>query len=156
MGKWIVVLVLAGALAAVPAATAASTAPGIDVTFVKHVVDPAAFVFAGTTGGAAKGALESRLVDCADCAGAVWTFTFDWIVTADASEKSFLARTTGTFDTTTGAVVLDGLVCSGWHAGDRVHEQGRLVDPGTLTFAGHIVIQPGSAGSGGDLGVDCP
>jgi hypothetical protein len=45
-------------------------------------------------------------------------------VTAKARHKSFVARTTGTFDTTTGLVVMDGRVTDGWHEGASVHEEG--------------------------------
>jgi hypothetical protein len=31
-------------------------------------------------------------------------------------------------------------VIVGWHRGSAVHEEGRLVDPATFTFAGRIEI----------------
>jgi hypothetical protein len=86
----------------------------------------------------------------------VWTFTFDWLVTADQAAKSFLAHTSGTFDTSSGNVILGGLVCSGWHAGARVHEEGKLVDPATLSFAGDIHILPGSSADATASTVVCP
>ena len=64
-------------------------------------------------------------------------------MTADLGPKSFVARTTGTFDTITGRVVMDGVVTSGWHAGAPVHEEGQLIDSATFTFAGTIEIRPG-------------
>jgi hypothetical protein len=53
-------------------------------------------------------------------------------------------------------VILDGLVCSGWHAGARVHEEGKLVDPATLSFAGDIHILPGSSADATASTVVCP
>jgi hypothetical protein len=115
------------------------------VTFEKHVVDPVNFVFQGTTGGSANGALESRLVSLT-VDGAIYHITFDWIVSAKKKHKSFVARTTGTWDTTTGRVVMDGEVTDGWHEGAPVHEEGQLIDPATLTFAGEIQILKGCGG----------
>jgi hypothetical protein len=146
MRRWILftaaVMAVAAIVGTTTTATAAAPSNGIVVTFDKHVVDPSAMVFSGTTGGAVKGSLESRLVSCEACTGDLWTFTFDWMVTADASAKSFVSRTTGTFDLTTGAVVMDGVITTGWHAGAAVHEQGLLIEPSTLEFAGTIAIHP--------------
>lgn len=138
------VLLLAVASAVLAVGTAAAQAERsrpIVVTFEKHLVDPANLVFAGTTGGQVKGTLESRMVPGSlTIDGPIWRFAFDWIVTAKARHKSFVARTTGTFDTTTGLVVMDGSVTEGWREGSRVHEEGRLIDPATFTFAGEIQI----------------
>jgi hypothetical protein len=124
---------------AAPARTAC-TKP-IVVTFEKHVVDPVNLVFEGTTGGAAKGTLESRVVPGSlTIDGPIWHFVFEWTVSANATHKSFVARTTGTLDTTTGLVVMDGEVTEGWHKGATVHEEGQLIDPATYTFAGRIEI----------------
>ena len=131
-------------MTAASSATAGASGGGLPVTFEKQVVDPVALTFAGTAGGAAQGALQSRFVPGSlSIAGAIWTFSFDWIVTADHGPKSFVARTTGTFDTITGRVVMDGVVTSGWHAGAPVHEEGQLIDSATFTFAGTIEIRPG-------------
>jgi hypothetical protein len=142
--RGIICLAAVVAAAVASAATNAGAANGIVVSFEKRLVDPNALVFAGTTGGAAKGTIESRFVPGSlTVDGAIWHFSFDWIVTADASAKSFVARTTGTFDTVSGAVVMDGRVTSGWHDGAAVHEEGRLVDPATFAFVGTIAIHPG-------------
>lgn len=142
--KRLTILVLALASVAVAVGVAQAQAhrskpKPIVVTFEKHVVDPVNFVFQGTTGGKAKGTLESRLVSLT-VDGPIYHVTFDWIVTAKAKHKSFVARTTGTWDTTTGRVVMDGEVTRGWHRGAPVHEEGQLIDPATLTFAGEIQI----------------
>lgn len=142
--KMVLLLAIASAVLAVgtPAAQADRSKP-IVVTFEKHLVDPANLVFAGTTGGKAKGDLVSRMVPGSlSIDGTIWHFAFEWTVTAKARHKSFVARTSGTFDTTTGRVVMDGSVIDGWHEGAPVHEQGQLIDPATFTFAGELAINP--------------
>jgi hypothetical protein len=142
--KKLTVLLLA--VASVSLAGGAATADAkrskpIVVTFEKHLVDPVNLVFHGTTGGRAKGTLESRMVPGSlTIEGPIWHFAFDWIVDAKARHKSFVARTTGTFDTETALVVMDGVVTDGWHEGAPVHEEGQLLDPATFTFAGELQI----------------
>ena len=151
MKKWslraaLVLLVASSAVVASASASAARTdgSKPIVVTFQKHLVDPANLVFQGTTGGRVKGDLVSNMLPGSlTIDGAIWHFTFDWIVTANSKHKSFIARTTGDFDTSTGSVVMDGSVIQGWHLGAPVHEEGLLIDPATFTFAGVIVISPG-------------
>jgi hypothetical protein len=149
------VLVLAAAVAAVAttgAATAGASerAPGIPITFQKHLVDPENVVFQGSTGGAVSGTLESRLVPgTLTIDGDLWTFEFDWVITADVPAKSCVMHAAGTMiGTNAGSpVVMDGVVTSGWHAGAALHMQGTLVDPSTFTIAGTLTIQPGSSAS---------
>jgi hypothetical protein len=142
--KRFTVLLFAVASVTVAAGAATAQAEGskpLVVTFEKHVVDPENLVFQGTTGGRAKGTLESRMVPGSlTIVGPIWHFTFDWIVTATARHKSFIARTTGTFDTGSGRVVMDGHVIDGWREGAAVHEEGQLIDPATFTFAGELQI----------------
>ena len=85
-------LIAALVAAALASSAAASNAP-LNVTFDKHVVDPTAFVFQGTTGGDVPGALTSKLVSIEASTGPILHLTFDWIVSAGA--KSFTARTWG-------------------------------------------------------------
>ena len=138
----VLLLVIASVAVAGGAATAGTErSKPLVVTFEKHLVDPASLVFQGTAGGKAKGALESRMVPGSlRIEGAIWHFAFDWIVDAKARHRSFVARTTGTFDTTTGRVVMDGVVTEGWHEGAAVHEEGQLLDAATFTFAGELRI----------------
>ena len=149
MKKLALLLVATAALAVVGGAVSTGAARGEDasggivVPFQKHIVDPANFGFQGTTGGPASGTLVSMIVGPLDASSPVWHFTFKWVVTADNTHKSFVALTDGSLDTTTGSVVMDGSVVQGWHLGARVHEEGQLVDPATLTFAGNILILPG-------------
>ncbi len=140
----VLVPAVAGAVLAVgtPAAQADRSKP-IVVTFEKHLVDPENLVFAGTSGGKAKGDLMSRMVPGSlTIDGAIWHFAFEWTVNGKSPHKSFVARTSGTFDTTTGRVVMEGSVIDGWLEGAPVHEQGQLIDPATFTFAGELAIDP--------------
>lgn len=142
---------VAGAVGAAAAQAERSKPRPIVVTFEKHLVDPVNLVFQGTTRGRVKGTLESRMVPGSlTIDGPIWTFTFDWIVTAKSQRKSFVARTTGTFDTNSGLVVMDGSVIDGWREGAAVHEEGRLIDPATFTFAGEIQIARERGGDNGD------
>jgi hypothetical protein len=135
-------LVASAALVAASGASAGN-AP-VQVEFVKHVVDPASLVFEGSTGGAVSGSLTSKLVSLDGLSGPVYHVTFDWIVSAGA--ESFTARTTGTWNTSTGSVIMNGTVVSdGYLSGAQVHEEGRLVDPDTLTFAGFLRLLPVTA-----------
>ena len=137
----LVLLACTVAAAAVPAANA-SNAPVL-VTFDKHVVDPVAFVFAGTTGGDISGSLTSNLVSLNASTGPNLHITFDWKVTAGT--KSFTARTDGIWNTKTGSVVMNGTVIDGYLLGAQVHEEGQLVDPTTLEFVGSIRLMPATA-----------
>jgi hypothetical protein len=119
----------------------ASDAP-LRVTFDKHVVDAATFSFAGTTGGDAPGTLTSQLVAIERVSGPVYHVTFDWFVTAGS--HSFVARTSGIWNTKRGLVTMNGSVTSGYLDGANVHEQGELVDPATLRFQGVIQVMPGA------------
>jgi len=145
MKSWILKAALLAALAsAVVASTAFGSNAPVRVTFDKHVVDPAAFVFAGTTGGDVSGSLTSKLVSLDASTGPNLHITFDWIVSAGAS--SFTARTSGIWNTKTGSVVMNGTVIDGYLLGAQVHEEGELLDPATLHFAGSLQLMPGSAG----------
>jgi hypothetical protein len=148
-------LVLVAAAAAVATTGAASAGaservPGIAITFEKHLVDPQNVAFQGSTGGAARGTLESRLVPgTLTIDGDLWTFEFDWVITADVPAKSCVMHASGTMiGANAGSlVVMDGVVTNGWHAGAALHMEGTLVDPSTFTIAGTLTIQPGNSAS---------
>ena len=150
VGQLILILLVgcAFAVATAPAATAtasaatASNAP-LEVHFVKHVVDRTNLVFEGTVSGAVNGSLVSRLVRLNSIDGPIYNITFDWIVSA--ADKSFTARTTGTWNTRTGQVVMNGTIIAGYLNRAQVHEQGHLVDPTTLTFEGFLQLMPATA-----------
>ena len=148
----LVLVAAVAAVAAVGAATAGASEriPGIAITFEKHVVDPQNVVFQGSTDGAVRGSLESRLVPGSlTIVGDLWTFEFDWTITADVPAKSCTMHASGTMiGANAGSPVeMDGVVTSGWHAGARLHMEGTLVDPNTFTIAGTLTIQPGSSAS---------
>ena len=144
MKKALTTLVLVAAIATCvfTASTATAAAP-LQVDWVKHVTDPAAFVFEGTTSGAAPGTLTSRLVSLDASTGPILHITFDWIVTSDG--KSFTARTSGTWNTLTGRIVMNGRVIAGYLLGAQEHDEGQLTDPSTLAFEGFLRILPDTA-----------
>jgi hypothetical protein len=143
MKKSLVVLVALVAVVCAVGASSAPAAPPLQVDWVKHVVNPASFEFAGATTGDAPGTLASKLVSLDASTGPILHVTFDWIVTSGS--KSFTARTSGTWNTNTGRVVMNGRVIAGYLLGAQVHEEGQLVDPGTLTFEGFLRLLPNTA-----------
>jgi hypothetical protein len=58
---------------------------------------------------------------------------------------SFTAVVSGQINFSTGRVVLNGSVTSGWLSGARVQEESQLVDPDTGRFIGTIQIMPASS-----------
>jgi hypothetical protein len=117
------------------------------VHFVKHLVDPDAFRFEGTTSGAAPGTLTSQiLAETSPETDRFRFLRFRWTVAAPAnssvSDTSFVAETQGTLDKITGEVVMTGTVVSGWKTGTSVLERGRLTDAATFTFEGDLIIIP--------------
>ena len=100
-------------------------------------------MFEGTTSGAAPGLLTSNLVSKDATTGPILHITFDWIVSSGT--KSFTARTSGTWNTQSGHVVMNGHVIAGYLNGAQVHEEGQLVDPDSLTFKGFLRLLPATA-----------
>jgi hypothetical protein len=132
-------LALTAALLTLASSTAA---PPLQVDFVKHLVDPDNLAFEGTVTGAVSGGLASRRVSLDGESGPVQHLTFEWKV---SGAHAFTALTSGTLNTRTGAVVMNGRVVDGYLTGARVHEEGQLVDPGTFTFAGFLRLMPSTA-----------
>lgn len=133
--------VSATAITVAAGGASASSAP-VRLGFDKSISDPAASVWTGTVSGDVSGGLTTRLTSLR-VAGPIWHVRFDWII--DAGERSFVADLSGTLNTGTGQVVMDGTVVSGWLRDAQVHEEGRLVDPAKLRFDGEIRIAPASA-----------
>jgi hypothetical protein len=106
------------------------------VHFVKHLVDPEAFVFNGTTTGAAHGTLRSNLLTQIATAGDYSIVSFRW--TVSAHKHSLVAQTTGTINNATGEVSMSGSIVSGWNQGARILELGQ--GDGAGNFEGDLVI----------------
>lgn len=135
----------AGLFAAPGVAFAADTAQPpppaktVDISFIKHLVDPTAFTFQGRTDGAIRGQLTSQLIAQTAPPTSEYEFVeFRWTITS--RPRSLVAVTSGTLDTTTGVVAMTGTVTEGWHTGAEVLERGQLIDPATDTFTGDIVL----------------
>jgi hypothetical protein len=133
---------LAAAIAAIGAPTATAASP-VQVDFAKHVVDPAALTFAGTTSGDAPGTLTSELVSLDAQTGPILHITFRWTVSSPG--RSFTAVTSGIWNTNSGSVVMNGRVTDGYLEGAQVHEAGQLVDLNTLSFEGSLRLMPSTA-----------
>jgi opacity protein-like surface antigen len=133
-------LVAMMACAALLAPSAAQATSPVHLTFDKSASGPG--TWQGTVSGDVSGDLTTVLRDLR-VTGDVWHVEFDWIVSAGS--QSFTARLDGILNTETGAVVMNGRVIDGYLVGARVHEEGQLVDPGTLRFVGSIRIMPDSA-----------
>lgn len=147
---WIVVVAVAAVAVAGATGARAGAGHGITISFQKQLVDPTNLVFEGTTGGAVKGTVSSQVVPgTLSINGDLWSFDFDWSVTADAPAKSFTVHASGTM---IGAddgspVSMDGVVTRGWHAGAAFQMQGTLVDASTFTIEGTLTILPDNSGS---------
>ena len=136
LSRLFVFLLLMAVAVAIPQAVAhAQDAADVNITFQKASSGEGRW--AGTVDGDVQGALETVALNI-DNSNPVWAVEFDWII--DAGEQSFTARMTGTLDSTTGAVVMDGEVVDGWMKGARAHEEGQMVDPDTLAFEGVIQL----------------
>jgi hypothetical protein len=123
------------------ASAAAATAANdpVRLSFDKTASSPG--FWSGTVSGDVTGNLATELLSVTET-GVIWHVTFDWVVDGDAA---FTARLSGTLNTSTGHVVMDGRVIDGDYLGARVHEEGHLIDPTTLRFQGLIQIMPATA-----------
>ena len=141
----LVLLMLAGLLSlGLAHAAPASAAAPLNLTFQKESVG--AGMWHGTVAGDIDGDLTSVLTGCTGpnpCSGRIWHVEFDWIIAAGA--ESFTAHLSGTLDTQTGQVVMNGTVVDGFLLGAQVHEEGQLVNPATLGFEGTIRVMPSTA-----------
>lgn len=70
---------------------------------------------------------------------------FDATVAVDTPDIAFTAFVSGQITFSTGRVVLNGSVTSGWLTGARVQEASQLIDPATGRFTGTIQIMPASS-----------
>lgn len=66
--------------------------------------------------------------------------TFNWEV-----QGVLLANLRGILNTSTGSVVMNGVVVDGAYAGSRMHEEGQLYDAERFCFAGTFSVLPATA-----------
>jgi hypothetical protein len=118
-------------------ASSAREAPRVH--FIKRVVDSEPVRFEGDASGAVTGSRMTEILRETLPERDRFRFVaFRWNVTAPG--RSFVAQTQGTVDKTTGEMVQLGTFVAGWRAGSSVMERGQLIDPGTLTFEGDVVV----------------
>jgi hypothetical protein len=110
-----------------------------NLTFEKSAVEEG--IWEGRVSGDVEGDLRTELIS-ADQSTPVWLVEFDWIISADDPEYSFVARLQGILNSETGLVIMSGEVSEGYRMGARVYEQGQLVDEETMTFEGVIHVVP--------------
>ena len=130
---------LAAALLGGSAAVAAAANDPVRISFEKSTSGPG--TWSGSVSGDVDGDLTTTLLSLTTT-GVIWHVTFDWVVDGDAS---FTARLSGTLNTSTGHVVMNGRVIEGDYLDAVVHEEGQLVDPATLHFQGLIRIMPATS-----------
>lgn len=99
-------------------------------------------IWEGTISGDLEGTLTTVLTSL-EIRGPIWRVEFDWIIVA--GDVAFTAPLSGILNTSTGRVVMNGVVGEGHLRGAQVHEEGQLVDVDTLQFQGTIRIMPASA-----------
>jgi hypothetical protein len=117
-------------------ATATAASDPIRLSFDKTASGPG--TWSGSVSGDVSGDLSTQLLSLRET-GVIWHVTFDWVVDGDAA---FTARLSGTLNTSTGHVVMNGRVIDGDYLGAVVHEEGQLVNPATFQFQGVIRIMP--------------
>ncbi len=116
-----------------------STLQQVNLTFEKTIVDPVLGVWEGWVAGDIEGDLRTELQGLR-VAGPIWHVDFLWIIDADEPAQSLTFEASGTLNTGTGQVVMNGTVVDGWLAGARVHEEGQAQDPAGAEFHGIITI----------------
>jgi hypothetical protein len=131
-------LLAASLFVGAPVAVTAASDP-LMISFDKSASGPG--TWSGSVSGDVDGDLTTTLRSVTE-SGVIWQVTFDWVVDGDVS---FTARLSGTLNTLTGHVVMNGRVVEGDYLGAVVHEEGQLVDAATLRFQGLIRIMPATS-----------
>ncbi|MGH2999592.1 MAG: hypothetical protein ACRDNM_09850 [Gaiellaceae bacterium] len=132
--------VLALAAFAALGARPASAASVLRLSFDK--VETAPGIWHGTATGPISGPIVVTL-DSLDTTGAVWHIAVDWSI--DAGSESFTSHLAGVLDPSTGSIVLNGQVGSGYLSGAQTHLTAAVVDPADFEIAGTLQIAPNSA-----------
>ena len=130
---------LAASLLVGASAGAAAASDPVLISFEKST--SGAGTWSGSVSGDVDGDLTTTLLALTET-GVIWHVTFDWVVDGDAS---FTARLSGTLNTSTGHVVMNGRVIQGDYLDAVVNEEGQLIDPATLHFQGLIRIMPATS-----------
>ncbi len=127
-----------------PAAALVPAAP-IVMDYVKVETGPGSLNWLGSVSGDVNGGLETRVLGATE-SGHILHIQTKWSVAAGA--ESFEAELDGTLDTSTGRLLLNGAVTSGYLAGAKAHNEGQMTgtDAGTggTVFEGFLRIMPGS------------
>lgn len=118
-------------------ATMAGQAP-LTWTFDKCATTPG--LWQGTASAQGTTVSLTTRLSSSRLSGSVLHVTFDWEV-----GDEFVAPLGGTLNLSTGAVVMNGVIASGVHAGAQVHEEGQLYDDQRLCFAGTIRVMSASS-----------
>jgi hypothetical protein len=149
MRQMIVLLIAALALVMMALPVGASN-PGQEIVYFDKAYNAAestaagTAVFTGTVDGAVSGTLKSTLLEVTEKGnGTILLVTFEWAVEDDDmsdGDQSFMAEASGTLNNSTGKVVMNGEVVSGYLAGAKFIEEGQLVDPDTLQFQGSMKL----------------
>ncbi len=138
------IVLLTGGPGTVEQLQAAPSAP-VRLTFNKTLTSQTpTWIWDGSVAGDVNGQLQTRLLSLR-VSGVIWHVEFDWIVTSPNPAESFTARLTGTVNTKTGKVVMNGMVVEGYLEGAQVHEEGQLTNPETWRFEGKIRVMPATA-----------
>jgi hypothetical protein len=139
-----VILTLAALAGQAEALRAAAAAP-VRLKFTKSLatVMPS-MTWKGAVNGDVNGDLETRLLSLRET-GPIWHVEFDWIIASANPATSFTARLSGTVNTKTGKVVMNGVVIDGYLEGAQVHEEGVLTDAAASRFEGTIRVVPQTA-----------
>jgi hypothetical protein len=149
MKRMVVLLIAALALVVLVLPVGASN-PGQEIVYFDkayNVTESEAAgtaVFTGTVDGAVSGTLKSTLLEATENGkGTITLVTFEWAI-ADGNlsdgDQSFTAVASGTLNSSTGKVVMNGEVVSGYLAGAKFIEEGQLVDPATFRFQGSMKL----------------
>jgi len=133
------ITLLAVSAFAASAGTGQASNAAITIQFDKHAIGPGHYV--GTT---ADGGTIEMQVSNSSITGGVQHFTAT--LELALATGSFSATVDGQFNFSTGKVVLNGIVLSGWLKGAQVHEASQLVALDPLTFVGTVMLMPASAG----------
>ncbi len=130
----------------VPVSVMAAPRSPLVMDYMKTESGPGSANWLGSVWGDIDGDLETQVVGLM-VAGKIWHIQTIWTVTG-AGAHDFVAELNGMLDTSSGKLLLNGAIVSGYLAGAQVHEEGFLTgftEAGGTIFEGFVRIMPGSA-----------